>query len=122
MTERTVHHQAAIDLLRQALGAASTRTVFGDPITRGDVTVIPVAQVMVSGIGGGGGGGAGLNEGGGAGSGFVATAKPIGVYVLDDRGAQWRPTIDLNKVIIGGQLVGVAALLVARALIRARRR
>jgi uncharacterized spore protein YtfJ len=122
MTERTAHHQAAIDLLRRAVDATTTRAVFGEPISRGEITVIPVARVVVTGAGGGGGGGAGLNEGGGAGCGLAATARPVGMVVLRDDSARWQPIIDVNKVIFGGQVVGVAALLVARALIKAYRR
>ena len=48
------------------------------------------------------------------------SAKPLGVFVLRDGKVGWRPAIDVNKVIIGGQVVAVTGLLVARALIKAR--
>jgi hypothetical protein len=42
------------------------------------------------------------------------------VYILRDTKVQWRPAIDLNKVILGGQIVAVVALLVIRAIVKAR--
>jgi len=87
------------------------------------VTVVPVARVSG---GGGGGSGSGPDEEGheasGTGGGVGLSAKPLGVYVVRDGRVSWRPALDLNKVIIGGQIVMVAALLVLRALIKARAR
>jgi hypothetical protein len=34
----------------------------------------------------------------------------------------WRPAIDVNRVILGGQLIAIAALLLARAVIKSRSR
>jgi hypothetical protein len=44
------------------------------------------------------------------------------VFVSRDGKAAWRPAVDVNQVIIGDQLVAIAALLVVRALIKTRRR
>jgi uncharacterized spore protein YtfJ len=85
--------------------------------------VLPVAKI--SGGGGGGGGTGPAVEGqetGGSGGGFGLTAKPLGVFVIKDGTVRWRPAIDVNKVILGGQLVAVTALLVVRALVKGRRR
>ncbi|REF99235.1 hypothetical protein DFJ67_5266 [Asanoa ferruginea] len=43
-------------------------------------------------------------------------------FVIRDGKAAWRPAVDVYQVIIGGRLVAIAALLVVRALIKARRR
>jgi hypothetical protein len=48
------------------------------------------------------------------------SAKPLGVFVIREKTVRWRPAVDLNKVIIGGQVVAVMALLTIRALIKAR--
>ena len=32
----------------------------------------------------------------------------------------WQPAIDLNRVILGGQLVAVALILAVRAIVKAR--
>lgn len=59
------------------------------------------------------------------GAGFAARVKPLGVYVVQDDGVTWRPALDLNRVILGGQIVGaisVVALSFALAFGRRRRR
>jgi hypothetical protein len=33
----------------------------------------------------------------------------------------WKPAIDVNRVILGGQILGVVALLVIRSILRRRR-
>jgi len=68
-----------------------------------------------------GGGFGGLGGLGGLGGGFGLMAKPLGVFVIKDGTVRWRPAIDVNKVILGGQIVAVTALLVVRAFIKARR-
>ena len=71
----------------------SARRVFGDPIHVDEATVIPAAVVR-----GGGGGGA------------------------KDGEVRWRPAVDVNRIALGGQVVGIVALLTAGALIRHGRR
>lgn len=59
------------------------------------------------------------------GAGFAARVKPLGVYVVQEDGVTWRPALDLNRVILGGQVVGaisVVALSFALAFGRRRRR
>lgn len=74
-------------------------------------------------------GGPGHAHGRGRGRGWAdagsaaSRTKPLGVYVVDDEGVHWRPALDLNRVILGGQLVGaVSVLALAWALGRHRRR
>lgn len=111
------------------------RRVFGEPIERGGVTVIPVASVM-SGAGGGLGDGrvaarpndldlGDAREPGGAeaaGGGFGLVARPIGAWVIRDGDVQWRPALDLNWVVAGGQLLGAVAVLGLCVALRRRRR
>jgi len=114
----------ALDVLRHAVDGATVRTAFGEPITHHGVTVVPVARVRVGGGGGGGATGPGGDspEASGNGGGFGSTCTPIGVFVLTEDGeVTWRPTLDINKIIIGGQLIAVVALLTVRAVLRARR-
>jgi hypothetical protein len=47
-------------------------------------------------------------------------AKPLGVFVIRDGRVGWRSAVDMNKVIIGAQIVAVVALLTVRTLIKAR--
>ncbi len=66
--------------------------------------------------------GEGSGEGGGGGGGFGLQVKPLGVYVVSPEGARWQPVLDLNKVILGGQAVGIAIALAAGWAIGRRRR
>jgi uncharacterized spore protein YtfJ len=111
--------------IQQILGrvteGARVQQVFGEPIERDGVLVVPVAHVRGGGGGGSGSqpGQGGLSEGGGGG--FGLSAKPAGVYVIRDGEAHWRPAVDVNRVILGGQLLGLVALLVVRSVLRRRR-
>ena len=42
--------------------------------------------------------------------------------MIRDGEVTWRPALDVNKIVLGGQLVAVVALLVARSMVRRRRR
>jgi hypothetical protein len=42
------------------------------------------------------------------------------MYVIRDGKAIWQPALDLNRVILGGQIVGIVALLVLRSILRRR--
>jgi uncharacterized spore protein YtfJ len=74
---------------------------------------------------GGGGGGSGEgppDTGHGEGGGFGLAATPAGVYVINGDTVRWQPAVDVNRVILGAQVVAVLALLTARSAVRARRR
>jgi uncharacterized spore protein YtfJ len=109
-----------LDTLREMVDNATVGRAFGSPIHHDGMVVLPVAKV-----GGGGGGGSGTGpapdgqENGGTGGGFGVSAKPLGVFVLKKGKVTWRPAIDVNRVVLGGQIVAVTALLVLRALIKA---
>lgn len=105
--------------LERANDVMTVKRVFGEPIERNGVTVIPAASV-----GGGGGGGGGEGEspqrGRGWGGGFGVGARPAGVYVIRQDGTvRWRPAIDLNRTIFMGQLVAIAFLLTVRSVVKA---
>ena len=52
----------------------------------------------------------GASEGHGGGGGYGVHVKAVGVFVVDETGAHWQPALDLNRVILGGQLVLAAVL------------
>lgn len=87
--------------------------VYGTPIERDGAVFLPAAKVR----GGGGGGG---DTAGNGGAGFGIAAKPAGMYVIRDGQATWQPALDLNRVILGGQVVAIVALLVLRSILRRR--
>jgi uncharacterized spore protein YtfJ len=73
--------------------AITAKRVYGDPVERDGVTVIPAAAVR------GGSGGGGDSEGNGGG-GFGVMARPIGAYVIQNGRVSWRPAVDLNRVLL----------------------
>ena len=110
----------AKEILEQARDALTVRRVFGDPIEKEGVLIVPVARVM----GGAGSGSGEEGEGGGrgGGGGWGGVAAPAGVYVIDGQDVRWQPAVDVNRAIIGGQIVAIVALLVLRSVLKARRR
>jgi uncharacterized spore protein YtfJ len=108
----------AKEILEQLRDALTVRRVFGDPIERDGALIVPVATVR-----GGGGGGAGQDageNGTGWGAGWGGSARGSGVYVIKGGDVQWQPALDVNRVIMGGQIVGAIALLVIGSILRAR--
>jgi len=54
------------------------------------------------------------------GTGFGMSARPLGVFLIKDGDVVWRPAIDVNRAILGGQIVAIAALLLLRTVVKAR--
>ena len=110
-----------LDSVQEVIDSAQAGKVFGAPIERDGMTVVPVAKVKGGGGGGGATQGAHAGEsGGGAGVGIMA--KPLGVFVIREGKVTWQPALDLNKVILGGQVVLALALLTLRTYLKKRRR
>jgi uncharacterized spore protein YtfJ len=120
MTQVTRDDAAVLQTVREVVGEATAGKVFGAPITRDGLTVLPVAKI--SGGGGGGGNQEEKSHEGGVGGGFGLSAKALGVFVVREGSVRWRPAIDVNKVIMGGQIVAVVALLTLRAFLKTRGR
>jgi uncharacterized spore protein YtfJ len=99
--------------MNQVLDAMAIRHVFGEPIDREGVTYLPAAKVR-------GGAGGGSDTEGAGGAGFGVASKPAGVYVIRNGDAEWRPAIDVNRIVLGGQLVAIIALLVLRSILSRR--
>ncbi|HEY6423180.1 MAG TPA: sporulation protein [Pseudonocardiaceae bacterium] len=104
------------ELMAQARDTMDGRRVFGEPVREDGLTVIPAAKVR----GGGGGGGGGDGESSGDGGGFGLLSGPAGAIVIKDGDVAWRPAVDVNRIVLGGQLVAVVALLVLRSVLRHR--
>lgn len=108
------------ELLDKTRGDISARRVFGEAVQQGDAIVIPAAKV--SGGAGGGEGKGPADQGSGTGSGFGLSAKPAGAFVIRQGKVRWSPAVDVNRIVMGGQIVAIVGLLVLGTVLRARRR
>ncbi len=134
-------------LTKAAEDTFTVRRVFGEAYEREGVLVIPVARVTgMTGLGSGGGEGEGLpmwtgmpkghaapdeptgeaptghGSGHGGGGGWGLHVKPLGVYVVDGHGAHWQPAVDVNRLMLGMQLVAAWGLAIGFTAWAARRR
>jgi uncharacterized spore protein YtfJ len=90
-------------------GAARASAVYGEPVERDGVTVIPAARVA---FGFGGGSGASAGEGGGGGGGYV---QPIGFIEVRAGEATFRPIRDPGRLAAGTIAAVLAAIAIGRA-------
>ncbi|NUU17390.1 hypothetical protein HP550_09025 [Cellulomonas humilata] len=117
-------HFDPADVTRAVNDTLTVRRVFGEAYEREGTLVIPVARVWGA-TGSGSGSGevgaraeaaesedvpAGVQQGHGGGGGYGVHVKAVGVFVVDGSGAHWQPALDLNRVILGGQIVGAVVL------------
>jgi uncharacterized spore protein YtfJ len=93
------------ELMEKAKDTVTVKRVFGEPIEKDGVVVVPVA--WVAGGGGGGEGSDGDSKGGGGGFGFHA--RPIGVYVISGGTVRFRPTIEFGALV--GLTLGLLRIL-----------
>jgi uncharacterized spore protein YtfJ len=106
------------DVIAQTRDAVTVKRVFGKPYETAGVSVIPVAKVR-GGAGGGGGEGP-QGEGKGSGSGFGLAARPVGAFLVRGEELTWRPAVDINRIVLGAQIVAVVALVTIRSIVRIR--
>jgi uncharacterized spore protein YtfJ len=99
--EQTMGTNEILDRTSRVLTA---ERVFAPASVQNGITVIPAAHVR----GGGGAGGGKLQDEEGEGGGFGVSASPAGAIVIDGHNVKWKVPFDLNRVILGGQVVGIA--------------
>lgn len=94
---------------------AQVKSVFGDAVTAGDKTIIPVAKIAYGFGAGAGTGGVGESsakgEGGGGGGGIRATA--VGVFEVGPTGTRFVPVRDRKQqaaLLAAGAVLGVLLL------------
>lgn len=98
--------------VEQTLGriveAASVSAVFGQPVERGEITIIPCSEIVV-GMGLGGGNGTGMaqkegetSSGEGVGGGGGARGRPVAAIVVTRQGVRIEPIVDVTKVALAG--------------------
>ena len=106
--EKTGSADRFIGTMAEKLGAvARAATVFGEPVEREGITVIPVAKARW-GFGGGAGQrkaeGAGGKQEDGAGGGGGVQVTPVGFIEIKNHEADFRPirTVSVSWIIMGG--------------------
>ena len=110
---------STIDKARDVL---TVKRVFGDPYEKNGVTIVPAARVQGA-AGGGKGEGTDMEGGGagtGSGSGFGMNARPAGAFVIVATTCSGARPWTSNKIIIGAQLIALAAILLARTVVKSR--
>jgi uncharacterized spore protein YtfJ len=122
MENQSGAHTAPIEQMVARLGVDA---VFGKPTTEGDVTIIPVAQV-VYGFGYGGGYGSAPKreadgeggEGGGSGAGGGGRATPCGYVRITPQEVKYQPIVDETRIPLAGILMGAWSVFWVMATIR----
>jgi uncharacterized spore protein YtfJ len=101
-----------LEQIGQTVGQkANVSSVFGDPIEREGLTVIPVAKARFGFGGGGGSGSREGDEGGGGGGGGGALVSPIGYIELHDGSAEFRrisTPMDFLALVAAASVIAVA--------------
>jgi len=99
------------EMLQGARDTLTVSRVYGEPIERNGITLIPAADVM----GGGGGGSDSEFNGGG---GFGVSARPVGTWIIRGDVVTWEPAFDATKVALRGMVVAIVFLFVVRSLVK----
>jgi uncharacterized spore protein YtfJ len=111
------------EMLEEAGESIEAKRVFGAPYEKNGVTIIPAARVM-GGVGGGEGPTKAGDEAGGdtsgVGAGFGMSARPAGAYVIKGEDVRWLPAVDVNRLMLGFQVVMIVFFLVLRSIVKAR--
>lgn len=103
-----------LSMLADKVGAQFTASsIFGSPVERDGITVVPVAAVRF-GFGGGGGGDASAEQEG-DGGGAAGTGGPVGYIELKDGGSRFVPIVRPARMLALVCTTALAALLIARA-------
>ncbi len=112
---KTGADQVATMLAERVGSRAGVSAIFGEPVEREGVTVIPVGRVRWGFGGGGGQGGHGEDEGEGSGGGGGALAAPVGYIQIAGGSARYTP---IGSPVSPATVIaaGVAAFLLLRGL------
>lgn len=132
--ERTLESHAA-DTARETAAHAIDRiaqsarpdVIFGQPIERGEVTIIPCCEIALGmGMGGGAGSGPAPNTtekagGEGVGAGGGARGRPVATIIISQGRVRVEPIVDATRVALAGlTTAGFMAFWVTRLIASAR--
>ena len=114
------------DIVEQARDSLGSKRVYGEPYEKNGITIIPAARVM-GGAGGGDGGEKATGEsdgakvvGTGSGVGYGMAGSPAGAFVIKGDDVKWLPAIDVNRLMLGFQIVLIVFFLAVRSVAKAR--
>src|SRR5207237_2541202 len=99
------------EILEKAQDTITVTRVYGTPIEKDGLTIIPAASVS----GGGGGGGGPADAGGGVG--YGVRARPGGAFVIKGGEGRWEPAIHATRIALRGMLLPIVPLIVARSVV-----
>jgi uncharacterized spore protein YtfJ len=115
--ERAQLANELLERIGQTVGQrAQVSTIFGEPVEREGVTVIPVAKARFGFGGGGGSGSSSGDEGSGGGGGGGVAVSPVGYIEVRDRGAEFKRISTATDVLALVAAASLAALAVKRLL------
>lgn len=139
LSERRMPERTLDESLRRMIESVRPEMIFGAPVEREGVTIIPCAEVMMGfGMGGGSGYGpamtptsregasatapdSGPSGGSGMGGGGGAQGRPVAVVAISQGRARVLPVVDATKFLIAGlTTLGVASVMVGQILARTR--
>ena len=107
------------ELVADAKDTLTVERVYGEPYQSEGVTMIPAASVR-GGFGGGEGEGS-EDTPAGRGGGITVSARPVGAYQIKGDQVTWVPAVDVSRIIVMGQILGIIAALVIRSIARRKK-
>jgi hypothetical protein len=113
----------ANEAFRSVREVLSARQVFGEPVERDGVTVIPAATVIGGGGGGGGtrapaeGDGDADESATGSGMGIAMAGWASGAFEIREGQVTWRPTVDVTRMVLAAQGVALVVALATLAVV-----
>lgn len=115
--ERAQLANELLERIGQTVGQrAQVSTIFGEPVEREGVTVIPVGKARFGFGGGGGSGSSDGDEGSGGGGGGGVAVSPVGYIEVRDRGAEFKRISTATDVLALVAAASLATLAVKRLL------
>jgi len=108
------------DVTEKIQNSTNVKAIFGEPVEKGDVTVIPVSRLAI--YGGGGGGSekrvekTDENENqekkndGGMGLAFITKADPVGFIQIKNNEAVYKEITDHKRIVLAGIGLGAFAV------------
>jgi len=112
-TDRAAEKREVTSAARHVM---SVKRVYGEPYEKNGLTIIPAA--IVGGVAGGAGGDQTVDQSGERAFGLMA--RPSGAWILQGDQVTWKPAIDVNRIVLGGQIIAFTAIFMAGRILLAR--